>query len=188
MYDVMLDLETLGTKSGCVVLSIGAVLFDRPTGAISKEFYRVIDIQSCLAAGLTIDQSTWNWWLQQSDEARVILFDKKAQQLKNVLYDFDLFLSDITYKKQDIKLWGNGSDFDQPILSTCYDKLGMTQPWIYYNNRCHRTFKNVHPEIKPEPSGIYHNALDDAKYQVKQHALVYQAIYNSNYATSIETK
>ena len=28
-HDVMIDLETLGTTPGCVILSIGAVPFDR---------------------------------------------------------------------------------------------------------------------------------------------------------------
>jgi Mesyanzhinovviridae exonuclease len=76
---VMLDLETLGTEAGCVVVAIGAVAFD-PMGAYvhppdmtnlqSDEFYAVIDIQSCLDAGLRINGNTLYWWLQQSPDAR----------------------------------------------------------------------------------------------------------------------
>ena len=32
MQDIMIDLETLGTRAGCIVLSISAVSFDAVSG------------------------------------------------------------------------------------------------------------------------------------------------------------
>jgi len=49
--DVMLDLETMGRKSNSALVSIGAVEFNLETGETGKEFYEVIDLQSCLDVG-----------------------------------------------------------------------------------------------------------------------------------------
>ena len=64
----MLDIEALGSKPGSVILSIGAVKF--AGGKILHEFYRRIDPQSCIDAGLKIDVDTVMWWMKQSKEAR----------------------------------------------------------------------------------------------------------------------
>ena len=69
MTHVMLDLETLGTKPGCVIRSIGAVVFTLD-GVLGAQFYANIDKQSCVDAGLTVDPATEAWWAGQSQEAR----------------------------------------------------------------------------------------------------------------------
>ena len=56
--NVMVDLETLGNGSESVIISIGAVEFDPETGELGREFYKVVDAQSCVDAGLKIDAST----------------------------------------------------------------------------------------------------------------------------------
>ncbi len=38
MNDVMLDLETLGTRHDAMIISIGAVYFERETGLIGPGF------------------------------------------------------------------------------------------------------------------------------------------------------
>lgn len=61
--NIMLDLETLGTCPGSVILQIGAV---RSNNGLE----RTITIDSCLRAGLTVDGDTIGWWLRQSEAAR----------------------------------------------------------------------------------------------------------------------
>lgn len=176
----MLDLETLGLTAGAIVLSIGAVEFDRATGVTGKEFYTVIDLHSSIQAGLSINSDTWSWWLKQSSEARLVFTEacsSTSQKLEDALRNFSEFIDEVQPHKQFINMWGNGSDFDNVILQHCYELCGIETPWLFYNNRCHRTFRMEKPEIKPERLGIHHNALDDAKYQVMQHADVYKAIY-----------
>jgi len=62
-------------------------------------------------------------------------------------------------------LWGNGSTFDNVILSNAYRAIGVKQPWDFWNDRCYRTLKSLYPHVKLERSGVAHNALDDAKSQ-----------------------
>src|SRR3982751_4177087 len=56
MDNVMIDLETLGRRAGCVVLSIGAVGFDGKT--LGAEFYTVLNVRNQLDHGLHQDDDT----------------------------------------------------------------------------------------------------------------------------------
>lgn len=161
LTDVMVDLETLGTRPGCSVLSIGAVAFG-PKG-LGAEFYVVINRHSCVDWGLEEEPSTIAWWDGRESEAKTVL-DHAAEGgllLPRALEQFTQFLNN----HPGVKLWGNGSDFDNAILSACYHVTRQDQPWKFYNNRCYRTLKNLWPEIKLDRVGTYHHALDDAKSQ-----------------------
>lgn len=158
---VVVDLETLGTKPYSAILSIGAVEFDPIEGTLGREFYVVIDKESSLYFGLEVDKSTEEWWAKQSPEARTVL-SEKGVDLRTALTSFSEY-----FTNRDETLWGNGSDFDNVLLSSAYDKVGVAPPWKYYNNRCYRTLKNMFPSIKMKREGTYHNALDDAKSQAK---------------------
>src|SRR4051812_3766510 len=68
MQDIMIDLETLGTLPGSVILSIGAVAFDELSVAPGAGFYKVISTISCESCGLTKDEATEKWWLDQGEE------------------------------------------------------------------------------------------------------------------------
>jgi len=85
--DVMLDLETMGKKSNAAIVSIGAVEFDIETGKTGREFYKVVDLQSCLDLGLKVEASTIYWWLMQSEAARKRICEK-GDDLTNVLKHF----------------------------------------------------------------------------------------------------
>ncbi len=164
--DVMVDLETLDTKPSAVILSIGACVVDLDAGKISDHFYRVISVESCLEAGLTESASTKAWWDKQSPEARKVFTDPSIS-LTQALVEFGKYLK--FFGSGTVKLWGNGSDFDNTILIHAYDKIGLDAPWRFYNNRCFRTIKNAmsdHIQV-PAREGTYHNALDDAIYQAK---------------------
>jgi hypothetical protein len=172
--DIMLDLETLGNSAGCAILSIGAVAFDPETGELGEEFYRVVNTNSCVVAGLTFDQGTLDWWKKQSPGARQVLRDAYAETaltLNAALHDFSRYLHRATGGRQP-RLWGNGADFDNPILAAAYKAARIDQqPWKFWDNRCYRTLKNLHPEVPlPARTGTHHNALDDAKTQA-EHAL-----------------
>jgi hypothetical protein len=168
--DVMLDLETLGTAPGCAVLSIGAVAFDQYGGQLGPEFYEVISRASCRKHGLIEDEDTLAWWSKQSSQARQVLADAEAstaQGLGGVLVKLTGYLQ--KFGKRDLHIWGNGSDFDQPILAACFRVVKYPLPWLYYNNRCYRTLRSLAsiPGAAPR-QGVYHNALDDAKTQALQ--------------------
>lgn len=166
--NVMIDLETLGTRAGCVILSIGAAWFDEKQ--ILLKHHVVVSTQSCLDAGLTIDGQTEIWWASQSEEAKETLYAARrddATPLGLALYK----LRDRVFS-ENVFIWGNGADFDLPILSAAFVAAGFGgPPWKPYNGRCYRTLKNLRPDVAPpEREGTHHNALDDAVFQAR-HAI-----------------
>lgn len=155
---VMLDLETLGTTPGSVILSIGAVRFGGGE-IIGRSFYERVDPQSCVDAGMTIDVATVQWWLCQSDEARREL-TLPGLPLTNVLRRFADWLAD-----EDAEVWGNGAASDNVWLADAYRRTGIPTPWSFRNDRCYRTIKSLHPDVPMVQVGDHHNALDDAVSQ-----------------------
>ena len=167
----MLDLETLGTRPGSILISIGATKFDE-NGPYGEPFYMRIDMQSCVDAGLLIDVDTVKWWMKQSDEARAE-FQKESVELSYTLANFGMWCDNEDAKDRDncncanIELRGNGANFDNALLKAAYDKIGLEAPWEFWNDRCYRTLKAMYPHIKmPARTGTHHNALDDAISQV----------------------
>ncbi len=168
MKDVMIDLETLGTRAGCVILSIGAVAFDYTAGKLGEEFYCIVDTASCHAAGLHTDQSTVDWWARQNIEAKNVLDAAEhgdGLQLSDALIKLTEYLTQFGLKY--VRIWGNGADFDNAILINCYAAVDQPVPWTPWNGRCYRTIKNIVRGPKLERSGTYHHALDDAKCQAE---------------------
>lgn len=154
---IMLDLETLGTEPGSVILSIGAVKFGE--GKILSEFYANINASSCQTLGLKIDAATVMWWMMQSDEARKAI-TTGSKHISDALTQFSEWVGDA-----EAEVWGNGAGFDNTLLRSAYSAHQLTPPWKFTNDRCYRTVKNLHPEIKMERKGTHHNALDDARSQ-----------------------
>lgn len=165
--DVMIDLETLGTLPGSGIISIGAVAFNllEPEDQWIKFSCSPISRASCKIVGLTEDPDTLRWW-DTVDPLAQEVFKKSSLGCKKMIWEalteFSLFLP------WDVNIWGNGADFDNPLLTVAYYKCGKALPWKYKNNRCYRTLKNLFPEIEaPAGTGIKHTALDDALYQTR---------------------
>ena len=163
MYHVMLDLETMGTSHNAPIIAIGAVEFDFKTKKLGKEFYEVIDLQSNINNGAVMEANTVLWWMNQSDEARKALL-RKGEPLHHTLSHFYDYMTGCCALK-DISVWGNGAAFDNALLAAAYKRLGLPVPWNFWNDRCYRTIKALHPDIKMKREGTHHNALDDAKDQ-----------------------
>ena len=163
MIDIMLDLETMGNGPNAAIIAIGAVAFSPETQALGAEFYLHVDLESSVQAGGVMDPSTVLWWLKQSGEARAA-FEGKGESLVSSLMTFSAWVRTLG-EVGEIKMWGNGAAFDNVILSTAYRYTGLLQPWPFWNDRCYRTVKALHPGVKAEKVGVAHNALDDAKSQ-----------------------
>lgn len=159
--NVMLDLETLGTRAGCGILSIGATTFDE-----KKQIHIKIPVSSSLAFGLHEEGKTLNWWYKQDPAIREDAFSGTTQ-LDNALVIFYNWVQALGDSK-DIYIWGNGADFDLPILGHAYSALFMEKPWAPFNGRCYRTLKSLLPHVKPGiKNAARHNALEDALYQAR---------------------
>lgn len=161
---IMIDIETLGTKAGCVVLSIGACEFSDK--GIGKEFYGCISPESCTNWGLTIEPRTVMWWMNQSQDARDFITKGKQEELDTVL---DALRAAFKWKGKNV--WCNGASFDFPILTAAHDAIGRAVPWEFWNCHDYRTIKNivgreVYEACKVEAS-VAHNALADAVAQAQ---------------------
>lgn len=181
MTHVMIDIETLGTRPGSVILSIGAVAFDPFNGAVFQSgdpwyesFYTQVSPRSCQNHGLTIDPETEQWWHRQSPEARDAALGKGVSRnagggrtgkptLKEALAALDSW-----WRTLDPKfIWAHGPGFDLPLLEAAYRAIGWREPWRYDAARCTRTIYDL-AGVKPDRSqGTHHHALDDAIAQAK---------------------
>ncbi len=168
MNHVMLDIETLGSAPGSVILSIAAVRFDET--AIGETFYEVVDPASCVAAGMTIDPATVVWWMQQSEPARAAVC-KSGDHIEIVLQKFARFLNppeaDFSASFAVSAVWGDGATFDNVLLSEAYRAVALPRPWSHRVDRCFRTVKALFPVDPPEFAGVKHNPVDDAKHQIQ---------------------
>jgi hypothetical protein len=162
----MVDIETLGTRPGAVIVSIGGVFFD--DDGIDKPFYSAIDVFSSLMAGLVVDTEAVAWWRKQSNEARGPLLNGR-HGLGAALQDFARWIDGA------VTVWAKGPDFDLVLLQAAYELLGQQIPWSYRNARDVRTVLAL-ADVDPIKSGTKHHALDDAKAQAESVQRAYHAL------------
>ena len=164
MQDVMLDLETWGTRPGSALRSIGAVQFDAATDATGRTFYRNIEKESCLDAGLSIDPHTLEWWERQSPESLAAL-NTDPTPLATVVAQFEEWWRAGAARY----VWCQGGNFDEPLWAAACVAVKWAPPWKYWDARCTRTIYHA-ARFDPRSlsrQGMHHNALDDALFQVQ---------------------
>jgi hypothetical protein len=181
--DLMIDNETLDTTPNAVILSIGAVKFDKHGNQMGEKFYAVLDIEEQKAMGRTVSIDTLEWWSRQSKEARVVLETTDRRLVKEVLDELYDFIFDMDGTAGRIKVWGNGSDFDNPQIASLFKMYDYeTLPWEFRNNRCFRTLKAEFGHLLDKPpkrTGTYHNALDDAITQAEHCQKIFARLKNN---------
>jgi hypothetical protein len=167
--DLMLDIETLGTGPGCVILSIAAVPFFKSgenPDQYRKCFYENIDIGSCLELGMKVDPATLHWWLDKS--ALFLHLQQSVCKLPHALDELASFIR--AQCTEDVRVWGKGPSFDNAILRDAFDRVKIKLPWRYSRERCVRTYLDGYEELLREHlpfQGTPHDPLNDAIHQVK---------------------
>ncbi len=168
MKHIMLDLETMGTKPGSAITQIGAVDFDLD-GNMGEGFSVNISLRSCGAHGLTFDPDTIGWWMGQDDAARRSVFEGAKHDLKQALKMFANYVKGV--KGQF--MWGNGSTFDNVLLTCAYEKVATDRPWHFRDDRDMRTVRSLGKMMGIDVDSLWqrvgtaHVALDDAKTQAR---------------------
>lgn len=178
----MIDMETADNIASAAILSFGAVHCDLTTGKIGEEFYRVIDLKTCLEKGLSVNADTIYWWFQQSDFARDSVVTPNKLTLDGFCLEFTQWLLSLDIginflndrdKPLYMRLWGNGAAFDNAILRHAFSKTDYDLKIPFWQDRDVRTVVGFYPKerfddwkMKNIRKGA-HNALDDARYQVK---------------------
>jgi len=166
--NLMVDLETLGTRPGCAILSIAAVPFASPYDL--EPFYVKIDSTTCTEAGFHVDDATIAWWEKQSKEA----YDEAFSGTMDILVALAAFADYCAALPFTPLVWGNGANFDNAILGEAYRLVAMKQPWRYTDDRCYRTLKALYPQIPYAKPVIAHNALHDAKAQADHATRIFE--------------
>lgn len=173
--DIMVDIETLGTSEASVVLSVGAVAFNRRDPSVPfTTLYLGFGTGDCwkeqVEKGRVMDRDTIIWWNKQTPDAQKVL---KVKNVDNVLDALNQFVAFVDQTGVEPLVWGNGASFDNVILASLLKTYGVKQPWKYWNDRCYRTMKGEHQHDPIERQGVHHNALDDAIHQAR----ILQSIY-----------
>ena len=157
---IVVDLETLSTRSNACIVSIGAVRIENLE--IVDEFFVNVDPMTCKEAGLHIQKSTVDWWAEQPKDTRQA-WQKDPVPLDEALDKFQKF-----YGWDSIPIWGYGANFDVVILENAMTLSGWNEnksemeryPWKFWDIYCLRTLMNVLNKKLPKANN--HNALDDA--------------------------
>lgn len=189
MTDIIIDLETLGTRPGCPIIEIGACAIDPCTGRITANFsrrvlcpltYDTVDRTSkAKACSLPHDRfDTMKWWMgdeERKDTLRKIL--GAGIPLRDALIDLTVW-SVKTKRDPDgigtlpARIWANGPSFDIAILAEAYVVTGLPRPWLCYDERCVRTALEMANYEKGSVSwierGPRHRALNDARHEARK--------------------
>lgn len=174
MRDISFDCETLGIEDDAAILSIGAVRFDRKTGELGPEFYRLIELEDG-ASGGSISATTIQWWMVQSEAARMAVFDRSLPRmdLRGALLDLVDFCAGAE------TFWQRG-DKDAQWLNSAYKRTGLgidEAPWEFWQIRDQRTLSVEFGHlIAKAPRGVAHNALADAKAQAVETIAIYSVL------------
>jgi hypothetical protein len=161
MKDLMVDIETLGTQPGSVVVQIGACYFNRYTGEIGDKFLANVDIQSCLDVELVVDAGALKFWFDQFRHAEYNpTWQEQTHKLTRVINDLATFAKPADYA------WAHAT-FDFPLIGAAAKAVGLKMPINYRNCRDIRTLVDLAglPYEKPRVDKT-HDALGDCIYQV----------------------
>jgi hypothetical protein len=154
-----------------IIVTIGAVAFDSTTFEIKDTFYKKISIESCENIGLHKCENTIAFWKAQPKAVYDDTFSTiDRHDIKDVMNDFVVFW----YKNNGIEFWCNGANFDEPILSTVFDRLSIPKPWKFWNVRCLRTLLAVNGKSMKMFGPVVHNALEDCKNQIKAYKSLFK--------------
>lgn len=167
MNNVMLDIETLGTEPGCVILSIAAVQFNENTGETGASFYEKIDLKNSLDLGLVICPETLKWWMDKDQKVFKEALDGN-KKLEDVLVLFREYINNIKLQHGDVSIWGNSARFDLGILAEAHKKVSLKLSWDTWLEVCFRTFVRKHKELRKSIPflGNKHYPIDDCHHQI----------------------
>lgn len=175
--DVMVDIESMDMNSDDgTIIQLSAVKFNMLTGNIYSEFNMYVDISK---QDLVAGSGSIKWWLEDNQKVNVLrnIVRKGKNSEKEVIIQFNQWLVKDEKTKDNIYLWGNGILDDNRVLRAKFNKYNVLSNVRYNNHRDVRTLVDIVSEktgkTQYEIFGdsmdgkVSHNALNDAKFQVR---------------------
>lgn len=168
--EIMLDLESFGTRPDCAILTLGAVKFNPyELDSFGDTLYFRIDVDEQLALGREVQEDTLQWWQKQAEDVREeALGEHNRISLESMYKQLNRFVVGAS------SIWCQGPAFDIVILENIYRQKGWPVPWQFWQIRDSRTLFAVHGDPREKGKAGLHNALEDAVSQ----AVGVQQIYN----------
>ena len=167
MTEVMLDIESLSTKTNASILTIGAIRFNRHDFKVKEKFYKRITKESNEHFNRHFDENTISWWHSQSEEAKKEIFENKDRiNLSSALQELSIFC------RGSKCVWANGVAFDIPILESAYEACDLDTPWRFWIIRDVRTVYDLgrmNLTVFKRQNNLLnncHNALADCETQL----------------------
>lgn len=173
--NLMVDIETLGTRPTAPVLSIGACWFNIYTSEIGETFERFIDLND--ACRFTkIETEALKFWLTKDKPLIETNFFGK-DRMGDALGDLREFYN----SGNDACIWANSPSFDLVILENAYNKyLGSNVPWSFWKQRCTRTVCQLAQGKVSKPPAYAnkgsHTPLGDCIHQARYVSKMFQAL------------
>jgi len=165
----MIDIETLGTSTDSVVLTIGGVKFDPndESRGTWDEFYYSLDIAEQLEEvegrhAREVCDKTIEWWAKTN--ANMLLEELDNPERTPVI---DVLKALNTWQVGTKFIWAQGPQFDMPILENLFRGYYHHIPWTgFWRIRDSRTLLGL-MEVDPRKSIDFaaHNAMEDCKVQ-----------------------
>lgn len=170
--DVVVDIETLGTRPGDSIVQIAVVGFDR-----NREHY---DGELLISVSVPLARSEANatagtlaWWFLQNEEAKNCLLH--GNQVSSRVVDGEVQMLAVFMMAADeepiksCNWWGNSHSFDLVLLEAALNRVYKRgKPWDFRKERCYRTLKAETPKcFVPERTTATHVAVNDAMYEAE---------------------
>ena len=173
MKHLMIDIETLGVKKDCVILSIAMVVYSEAWEIEESHYWNCSFVDQIFDR--KIEEKTLQFWKERKD-----IFQQTqhmALPLKQCLEEVIEEVSKIK-KESFFLVWSKSPSFDITILEHAAEQEGLKFPWSYSQQMDVRTgymfldrlgVEQVHPDKA-------HNALEDCYSQGTNIKALFNAI------------
>jgi len=191
MKHLMLDLETMGTKADAPIVSAGLCWFDLEPGGGSvgaSTLFRM-SLETAMGTGRKLDGSTVEWWLQQSEPARMALLTGGEECLS--VHQFCMCIkewctfpgdSDKGVDLGRVGLWSKGPTFDVLLLKGLFEEVSVEWPFKFWNEFDVRTALLAGRDFRMPglarlgTPDVAHDAQKDAEHQAAQVVEVWKGL------------
>lgn len=163
---IMFDIETMGLLPSAALTQVGVIAFKQvgvSNEVLSEQVFNVSP-DHWGDNGRSFSGSTVAWWFNQAEAARKSITSGLLSQ-KSVVEAFHRFVSNNLDKEEGF-IWSKGN-LDIIVMEDLFRVHGLPCPWKYWQVRDLRTLLWI-ADPKLERTGVQHDALDDARFQLRQ--------------------
>ncbi|EPH6098171.1 TPA: 3'-5' exonuclease [Vibrio cholerae] len=180
----VLDIETASKRQDAYIFSASLVTVDIYQRRVINKTYLLISGEGQEYRhkdDVSEPDSTMAFWLEQktkSPEAYAEIFspekDEQRLSLAEALHHISLYIKENTPEGTKAQVMGNGSEFDNVILSHAYQEAGIEQPWHFRGNQSLRTvcllgrlLLGIDPKYTLKRTTPLHHSLYDSEHEAE---------------------